>query len=293
MLALGHGSEAHSRPSRLHVYQCDHDAPIMHSAPARQASKERSRHSSTLSVKSSGSGAQSSHFGLPHRLSAVSPSSSGGDSSESGNSDATKEIMAELNRKPSVSSEWSLLLACSSALDGDSKHKFGHESRLHVYQNDHDVPITHSAYVKASGQTSISMITRPTSKSWTRTGRPHSPLRPGVYAGPDAPESAKARPTCLPEEAKWVTAGTGLFQGISPPLRPATSDVITLARASVGQRTHERRLSAGPSMWDSIVNKMEDEGRTDDSRHYEAWRRRVVDCSRTMQLEVSRFKLEE
>lgn len=131
--------------------------------------------------------------------------------------------------------------------------------------------------------------------------RPQSPLRPGVFHSCDAHYHVKMTPKCLPEPAQCTISG--LFPGISRPPRPATSDAVSLANAAI---PGIRRLSwsqdrvrgvgqeaCGLSQWETIVQKIEDEGRTDDSRHYEAWRRRVVECSRTMQEEVARFKFEE
>jgi len=130
--------------------------------------------------------------------------------------------------------------------------------------------------------------------------RPRSPLRPGVYVGIDAPEHSKKRkpPRNLPNDAKY--GASGLFLPISAPVRPATSQALKSARL-VGDSSHsagpsgsdEPKPVAGLSMWQSMVAKMEDEEVTDDARAYNAWRKRVVDCTRAMQLEVARFKTDE
>lgn len=150
-----------------------------------------------------------------------------------------------------------------------------------------------------SGKTRV--MVEPTMMSWHKaSGRPQSPMRPGVYVGHEEGEQielgrhAHKPPANLPPSARKTS--TGLFKAVSPPIRPATSAVIVAAREprGTGRRIrHIERAEESQTVWEGIVQKIEEEGQTDDSKVYEAWRKRVVDCSRTLQLEVARFKLDE
>jgi len=192
-----------------------------------------------------------------------------------------------------VSGDWNLLLAVARDRAKAKKAKKRSSADVDIACEDEESAAQHSkesATSNAHGEHSVGMVP----SSWRARGghRPRSPLRPGVYVGYDAPEHVKLeirnnlvkKPSGLPERAR-ATFDSGRFPGISPPSRPVTSDAISKRFNKTDRGT--------VSVWNAMLAKIEDQGKTDESRAYEAWRKRVVECTRTMQLEVARFKLED
>lgn len=234
----------------------------------------------------------------------MTPTSSFGSSSDSesdsSKSDGAKELLAELQTN-SLSQDWGMILGFAR----DVANKRASAEVPHIFADFQEEP--------------SAAIAEPTISSWRVNAgpRPRSPLRPGVYVGYDAPEHSKLSvssrrrdklPPGLPDRAA-ASFNSGRFPQISPPSRPVTSDAIASARRNrqaaepgktgpggVPQPAGQPQSNKQPpqkSVWQKMLAELEDAGKTEESRAYDAWRKRVVDCTRTMQLEVTRFKLDE
>lgn len=121
-------------------------------------------------------------------------------------------------------------------------------------------------------------------KGKSKGARPRSPLRPGVYVGHEARKHAlvlasrKKPPPGLPDAAQ---AGDG--------------------HADVEQEVKKEQLEEKDGVarnkrvitWNDMVRELEDQRHADEAKQYNAWRKRVIECARNMQMEVSRFKLDE
>lgn len=194
-----------------------------------------------------------------------------------------KAILQELEQE-GVSQEWSLVLGVvpTEKRLHEAHHALGDDMQLQ--------------FVNKEEKPSSSL---PKEENIAPFVRPISPLRPGVYCGHDDKDAVKARdgvrpPTGLPQGATWGHGVTGMWSSLSPPVRPATAGFQEAVRAPPQAQKHGGHrasdLAAGMSVWQHIASKIEDESRTEDSKAYEAWRHRVVECSRNMQLEIARFK---
>lgn len=203
-----------------------------------------------------------------------------------------REMVSEIHGNE-VSQDWSLLLNFAhdkAVMPDDDDHP---EPTFRTFQDEASAA-KQTAMLSAAGERSVAVITQGTTfDSWKdrRGPRPRSPLRPGVYVGHEAAEHASLAqlgkmPAGLPVTADRAF-NTGLFPKITThPMRPVTSDAVVQARKP-------RESGPSRSIWQEMLSRLEDEGKTAESRTYDAWRRRVVDCTRTMQLEVARFKHEE
>merc|ERR1719305_1654587 len=128
---------------------------------------------------------------------------------------------------------------------------------------------TRAGVILTSGKTTVMM--EPTKMSWHKgSGRPQSPIRPGVYIGHEEGEQIELRhhahkpPANLPPSARKTS--TGLFKAVSAPVRPATSAVILAAREPRGtgrKIRHIERAEESQTVWEGIVQKIEEEGQTD------------------------------
>jgi hypothetical protein len=117
--------------------------------------------------------------------------------------------------------------------------------------------------------------------------RPRSPLRPGVYVGHDARQRA-----------------LGAAGGLKTPMVVLSADGIGMRAGEGGgakgqkKRTNDQgelpsSTRAVALTWGDMMDELDDERHQEESKQYNIWRKRVIECARNMQLEVSRFKLDE
>jgi hypothetical protein len=116
--------------------------------------------------------------------------------------------------------------------------------------------------------------------------RTRSPLRPGVYVGHEARKHAlvsSSRRKPPPGLPNFANAGDG-HSGMLDPKTHHLQD---------SESQCENVKSKHMMTWRDMVEELDDERHVDESKQYNAWRKKVIECARNMQMEVSRFKLDE
>jgi hypothetical protein len=213
----------------------------------------------------------------------LASSSSGSDHSAEG-----KALLDEL-KEPVVSGDWSLMLAAARDQMIDKRGSSGMPQIRFQDESSDDHGRRPSVTVIAEPE-----LAREVS-SWKLKGpkRARSPLKPGVYVGYENPLHPGSSlhggpPKGLPQQVR-AAHGSGRFPQLSSPIRPATSDVITRARQLPG----DGAVPASANVWHDIISKIENPGRSEESKAYDNWRKKVVECTRTMHLEVNRFRSDE
>lgn len=141
----------------------------------------------------------------------------------------------------------------------------------------------------------ITVITKPMTADGPRhrlkSGRARSPLRPGVYVGGESDEHAKLQklkiPRGLPDRAKIKAREHRIAQK-----RAELKKYLATLNPEL-EDSREAAAAGGMTMWQKMVEKLEDQSKSDETKAYQAWRKKVIECARSMQLEVARFKLDE
>lgn len=118
--------------------------------------------------------------------------------------------------------------------------------------------------------------------------RPSSPLRPGVYVGHNAHQQVFANPQKIPGGIPTnVTLmnirrqpSSFLPRPQSQGLNPPNSAPSTFCKAQLSAKTWMMHLD----------EEVEDEQLAEEKRQYDAWKKKVIECARNLDFEVSRFR---
>jgi len=213
--------------------------------------------------------------------------------SESGLGPLSPSILEQL-QKPIISGEWNMLLGFAGDKSGtvraegngqdinveDLKRQESSSSSSPRVRTLQGRATGSTAFNIATGERAVTVITQPTSESWRTAGfqRPPSPMRPGVYNGHNATGHPQQKlPAGLPLRAA-SSSSTSV---------PGIPDALARFRAFGGPP------GSGQPMWCSMLEQSDPERKSDEAKAYEAWRKRVIECTRNMQMEVARFKLED
>jgi len=220
-------------------------------------------------------------------------SSSSSDSSDSDSLSsappASNGTSEELVERVEVSADWNMLLSFARDGMGDLQGEAG------LCAGDDLVKWASAKDKPSNPRREVTIVTRP--QVWSEHHREEvlqSPLRPGVYVGHGDNEtmlleSAKTlrKPPGLPDSA--LNAAQAAIGGRKGP-RNYHSSWLSAKRKMVLQMSDKSsRLAKALNL---IMEEEEDERRHEDSRNYQAWRKKVIECARSMRLEVDRFQLE-
>jgi hypothetical protein len=235
----------------------------------------------------------------------------------SSSSDSADQTLLQEIGKSKMASEWMQLLAFARDKHKSSKRESANSRRrsaetalpnlsprpsmgAHLLPPGTLLQPTDAAELQAAGTNPESRSTtkekRSGTKTKTKSKRAPSPLRPGVYVGHSERERLKSGFTRKRKPPPGISqfALPASREG-KPEQRPATVDIANVSSLQEEDRP-VNRLAASTlnttlnTTWQSMVEMMEDSIHTDESKAYHAWRKKVIECAKTMQLEVGRFK---